>query len=136
MGYHDKTIDDLYPKKLIQNEHIFIEFVNSLQNDRELFLKGILHSEIQFLSNIHKLRDYIPQIQDFFIKEKVEKFVKSVITSKNYKITINSLEQKRLEREKQEIAQKKMKQLNAVDLEGAVKVVAGTARSMGVEVVD
>lgn len=107
MGYHDKTIDDLYPKKLIKNEHIFIEFVNSLQNDRELFLKGILHSEIQFLSNIHKLRDYIPQIQDFLIKEKVEKFVKSVITSKNYKITINSLEQKRLEREKQEIAQKK-----------------------------
>jgi large subunit ribosomal protein L11 len=36
----------------------------------------------------------------------------------------------------EEIANKKMKQLNAVDLEGAVKVVAGTARSMGVEVVD
>ena len=27
-----------------------------------------------------------------------------------------------------------MEQLNAVDLEGAVKIVAGTARSMGVEV--
>ena len=36
----------------------------------------------------------------------------------------------------EEIANKKMDQLNAVDLEGAVKVVAGTARSMGVEVVD
>lgn len=36
----------------------------------------------------------------------------------------------------EEIAGKKMEQLNAVDLEGAVKVVAGTARSMGVEVVD
>ena len=35
----------------------------------------------------------------------------------------------------EEIAQKKMDQLNAVDLDGAVKVVAGTARSMGVEVV-
>ena len=34
----------------------------------------------------------------------------------------------------EEIANKKMAQLNAVDLEGAVKVVAGTARSMGVEV--
>ncbi len=34
----------------------------------------------------------------------------------------------------EEIAQKKMEQLNAVDLEGAVKVVAGTARSMGVTV--
>ncbi len=36
----------------------------------------------------------------------------------------------------EEIAKKKMEQLNAVDLDGAVKVVAGTARSMGVEVVD
>ena len=36
----------------------------------------------------------------------------------------------------QEIAEKKMDQLNAVDIEGAIKVVAGTARSMGVEVVD
>ena len=35
-----------------------------------------------------------------------------------------------------EIAEKKMGQLNAVDIEGAIKVVAGTARSMGVEVVD
>ena len=34
----------------------------------------------------------------------------------------------------QEIAEKKMEQLNAIDIEGAIKVVAGTARSMGVEV--
>ena len=36
----------------------------------------------------------------------------------------------------QEIAEKKMDQLNAIDIEGAVKIIAGTARSMGVEVVD
>jgi large subunit ribosomal protein L11 len=36
----------------------------------------------------------------------------------------------------EEIAEIKRDQLNAIDLEGAVKVVAGTARSMGVEVVD
>jgi ribosomal protein L11 len=36
----------------------------------------------------------------------------------------------------EEIAKAKMGQLNAIDLEGAVKVVAGSARSMGVEVVD
>lgn len=35
-----------------------------------------------------------------------------------------------------EIAEIKKDQLNAVDLEGAIKVVAGTARSMGVEVID
>ena len=36
----------------------------------------------------------------------------------------------------EDIAKVKMDQLNAIDLDGAVKVVAGTARSMGVEVVD
>lgn len=34
----------------------------------------------------------------------------------------------------EEIAKKKMDQLNAIDLDGAVKIVAGTARSMGVTV--
>lgn len=36
----------------------------------------------------------------------------------------------------EEIAKAKMDQLNAIDLDGAVKVIAGTARSMGVEVTD
>ena len=35
-----------------------------------------------------------------------------------------------------EIAQLKFKDLNAVDLEGAIRTVEGTARSMGIEVVD
>ncbi len=34
----------------------------------------------------------------------------------------------------EEIAAEKMDQLNAIDMDGAVKVIAGTARSMGVEV--
>lgn len=48
-------------------------------------------------------------------------------TEKVGKITRAQLEQ---------IAEGKKDQLNAIDLEGAVKIVAGTARSMGVEVVD
>ena len=36
----------------------------------------------------------------------------------------------------EEIAQKKMDLLNASDLDGAVKIIAGTARSMGVTVED
>jgi large subunit ribosomal protein L11 len=36
----------------------------------------------------------------------------------------------------QKIAEIKMPDLNANDIEGAIKIVAGTARSMGVEVVD
>jgi large subunit ribosomal protein L11 len=35
-----------------------------------------------------------------------------------------------------EIAEIKMKDLNAIDLEGAMKQVEGTARSMGINVVD
>ena len=48
-------------------------------------------------------------------------------TEKVGKITREQLEK---------IANIKMEQLNAIDLEGAVKVVAGTARSMGVEIAE
>jgi large subunit ribosomal protein L11 len=34
-----------------------------------------------------------------------------------------------------EIAQSKLPDLNAIDLEGAIKIIEGTARSMGIEVV-
>ena len=43
---------------------------------------------------------------------------------------VGSITREQLEK----IANIKMKQLNAIDLEGAIKVVAGTARSMGIEV--
>ena len=33
-----------------------------------------------------------------------------------------------------DIAEKKMKDLNAVDIEGAMKMIEGTARNMGIEV--
>jgi large subunit ribosomal protein L11 len=36
----------------------------------------------------------------------------------------------------EEIAETKMEMLNAIDLDGAVKTIAGTARSMGVEVTE
>jgi 50S ribosomal protein L11 len=36
----------------------------------------------------------------------------------------------------EEIAEVKKDQLNAIDTDGAVKIIAGTARSMGVEVTD
>jgi large subunit ribosomal protein L11 len=36
----------------------------------------------------------------------------------------------------QEIAELKMKDLNAINLEGAVKQIEGTARSMGITVVE
>jgi len=35
-----------------------------------------------------------------------------------------------------EIAEMKLKDLNAIDLEGAMRMIEGTARSMGIDVVD
>ncbi|HYM52807.1 MAG TPA: 50S ribosomal protein L11 [Candidatus Dormibacteraeota bacterium] len=40
------------------------------------------------------------------------------------------------QRQLREIAETKMPDLNANDIEGAMKIVAGTARSMGIEVAD
>ncbi len=43
----------------------------------------------------------------------------------------------KLSRDKvEEVAKKKMKDLNAIDMEGAMRTVEGTARSMGIEVVE
>lgn len=64
---------------------------------------------------------------DDLIREelKIKKGSSRPNTEKVGKITREQLEK---------IANSKMKQLNAIDLEGATKVVAGTARSMGIEV--
>ena len=64
---------------------------------------------------------------DDLIREelKIKKGSSRPNTEKVGKITREQLEK---------IASIKMKQLNAIDLEGAIKVVAGTARSMGIEV--
>lgn len=73
--------------------------------------------------------DCLGQPVDELIKEKIGIKAGSGVphTEKVGKITRKQLE---------EIAEIKKDQLNAIDLEGAVKVIAGTARSMGVEVVD
>ena len=46
------------------------------------------------------------------------------------KVTVATLSADKLK----EIAEYKMQDLNAIDLEGAMKIVAGTARNMGVKV--
>ena len=89
------------------NEKIFLELLNSLENDKNLFLSGILHTEVEFLNNIHKLQKYIPHIQDSQIKEKVDKFVNSVINSKNYSIILKTIKEDKIRKEKQEIAKQK-----------------------------
>jgi large subunit ribosomal protein L11 len=53
-------------------------------------------------------------------------------SAKPHSEKVGKISRKQLE----EIAEVKRDQLNAIDLDGAVKVIAGTARSMGVEVTD
>src|SRR5690606_27101380 len=66
---------------------------------------------------------------DDLIREKIgiQKGSAKPHTDKVGKITRAQLE---------ESAEEKKDQLNAIDTEGAIKVIAGSARSMGVEVVD
>ncbi len=66
---------------------------------------------------------------DDLIREaiKLEKGSGKPNTEKVGKITMSQVK---------EIVEKKMKDLNAIDIEGACKTIAGTARSMGVEVVE
>ena len=89
------------------NEKIFIELLNSLENDKSLFLSGILHTEIEFLNNIHKLQKYIPYIEDTHIRDKVDKFVNSIVNSKNYSIILEAIEEEKIRRKKQEIARQR-----------------------------
>jgi large subunit ribosomal protein L11 len=53
-------------------------------------------------------------------------------SSESNKVTVGNITRKKLE----EIARIKMPDLNANDIEAAIKIIAGTARSMGVTVVD
>ena len=53
-------------------------------------------------------------------------------SAKSHVEKVGKITRKQLE----EIAEVKKDQLNAIDVDGAVKVIAGTARSMGVEVTD
>lgn len=53
-------------------------------------------------------------------------------SAKPHSDKVGKITRKQLE----EIAEVKMSQLNAIDMDGAVKVIAGTARSMGVEIAE
>lgn len=48
------------------------------------------------------------------------------------RVKVGKIKKKQIE----EIAKLKMPDLNAVDLEGAMRMIAGTARSMGIEVIE
>lgn len=106
-----------------------MDFINPF-NDATKELNGkdvIVH--IQVYEDRSFTWKSLGQPVDDLIREKVgiQKGSAKPHTDKVGKITRAQLE---------EIAEAKMDLLNAIDLEGAVKVVAGTARSMGVEIAE
>jgi large subunit ribosomal protein L11 len=106
-----------------------MDFINPF-NDATKELQGkdvIVH--IQVYEDRTFTWNSLGQPVDDLIREKagIQKGSAKPHTDKVGKITRKQLE---------EIAELKMKQLNAIDLDGAVKVIAGTARSMGVEVTE
>ena len=65
----------------------------------------------------------------YFLKKAAGKDKASSEPGRDIVASINS-------KQVREIAENKMKDLNAADLDGAVKMVEGSARSMGIEVVE
>lgn len=65
----------------------------------------------------------------YFIKQAIKKQSGSKMPGRDIIATIRTSQLK-------EIAEKKMEDLNANDIDAAIKIIAGSARSMGVEVVE
>ena len=106
-----------------------MDFINPF-NEATKSLQGkdvIVHLQV-FEDRTFKWKS-LDQPVDDMIREKVglKKGSGKPHTEKVGKITRAQLE---------EIAETKKDQLNAVDVDGRVKIIAGTARSMGVEVID
>jgi large subunit ribosomal protein L11 len=106
-----------------------MDFVQAF-NDRT---KDMMGKDVIVHVKVHEDRtflfDIIGQPVDDMIREaiKLQKGSGKPHSEKVGKITRDQL---------REIAEKKMDVLNANDIDAAIKTVAGTARSMGVEVVD
>ena len=70
-------------------------------------------------------------------RKKKTKKKRKIIKEKNVKKIKARKKTKKITRAQlQEIAETKMKDLNAANIDSAISMIAGTARSMGVEVVD
>ena len=104
-----------------------MDFINPFNEKTKEFMGKHVIVHIRVFEDRTFDWDCLGQPVDDLIREaiKIEKGSGKPNVDKVGKITRAQLE---------EIAQKKMDQLNANDLEAAVKIVAGTARSMGVTV--
>jgi large subunit ribosomal protein L11 len=106
-----------------------MDFINPFNEATKEFMGKDVIVHIQVYDDRTFTWNCLGRPYDDLIREAIglEKGCGKPYTEKVGKITRAQLE---------EIAKAKMKDLNAIDLDGAVKIIAGSARSMGVEVVD
>jgi large subunit ribosomal protein L11 len=104
------------------------EFIQRFNEATRPMMGDLIPVEISVYDN--RSFDFIlktPPASNLIMKAaKAEKGSGSNLTKKAGKISKTQL---------REIAEKKMVDLNANDIEGAMKIIAGTARSMGVDIV-
>jgi hypothetical protein len=86
----------------MKQQELFVELIKSLEKNKKLFLAGKLHSEEEFINNIHKLQKLLPRILNDELRRFVEVFVNSIIKSKNYKIYIEVEKERTIKTQKQE----------------------------------
>ena len=95
--------------------------------------KSLMGKPVPVIITVYKDKKF-----DFIIKSPpASHFIKEAVKLKGGsqepgRNIVASITKKQLE----EIAKKKMKDLNAFDIDEAVKIIAGSARSMGIEVKD
>ncbi len=99
----------------MKQQELFVELIKSLEKNKKLFLAGKLHSEEEFINNIHKLQKLLPRILNDELRRFVEVFVNSIIKSKNYKIYIEVEKERTIKTQKQEA--KRQEQLRKKRLE-------------------
>jgi len=103
------------------------EFVNQF-NDKTKDMQGVL---VRAVVNVHDDRSFSMEIKGSPASAMIKKALniqKGSGTNKAKKIATLSKQQLR------DIAEEKLPDLNANDVEAAEKIIAGTARSMGVEI--
>jgi len=104
------------------------EFIKSFNDATRSMMGDMIPVEISVYEN--RSFDFVlktPPASNLIMKAaKIEKGSGTNLTKKAGKISKSQLK---------EIAEKKMVDLNANDLDAAMKIIAGTARSMGVEVI-
>ena len=95
--------------------------------------KGLMGKPVPVIITVYKDKKFDFEIKSppasHFIKEAAKLKSGSQEPGRNIVASIKTKQAK-------EIAEKKMKDLNAHDLDEAVKIIAGSARSMGIEVKD